>query len=362
MLMKFILNNSIGVERSYLAMKKLISGLALLLTLALTLAACGGGNGEVPANGQPNGGDKAAQTEKPAGENKGSEGQAGANAGEGTKTVTYLGQQYELPASTERIVIAGAVEAMEDAIVLDVHPVGAVTFSGVFPPMFESITKETASIGEKTEPNFEAILALKPDVILASTKFKPEVSEQLSAIAVTLPYSHISTDWESNLRLLGELGGKQEQAEEAIAGYKSDLEEAKAKFGAGLQDKKAVVVRIRGGEIYVYPENVYFNPVLYGELGLAAPSEIKAAKAQELLSVEKFAEMNPDYLFVQFSEEENKDTPNALAELQNNPIIKNTNALKNGKTFVNVVDPLAQGGTAYSKIEFLKAAVSKLSE
>ncbi|GIP54106.1 ABC transporter substrate-binding protein [Paenibacillus vini] len=332
---------------------KWIVGLLLVFMLALT--ACGEKketSGTASGNAAAN-----AETNVEASEN--SEAQ---QAQQETRTVKYLDKEYTLPAKTERIVITGAVEAMEDSIVLDVKPVGAITFSGEFPELFQSITTDAESVGEKTEPNFETILALKPDVILGSTKFKPEVMEQLSKIAPTIPYSHVSTDWESNLQLLGELSGKQEQAKQTIEKYKADLETAKSQLSDTVKGGKVIALRIRAGELYIYPEKVFFNPVLYEELGFTVPAEVKAAKAQELVSKEKFAEMNPDYLFLQFSPDENKDTPNALEEFQNDPIIKNISAVKNGKLFVNVVDPLAQGGTAYSKIEFLKAAVSQLTK
>lgn len=337
-------------------MKRTRAGVSVVLAISLLLTACGNGSQEQASNQTVNGNGAAGRSAQAS-----TDGQKTGEAA-ATKTITYLDKEYTLPATTERIVMAGAVEAMEDAIVLGVNPVGAISFSGVFPPMFESITKNAVSIGEKTEPNFEAILGLKPDVILGSTKFKPEVSEKLESIAPTILYSHVSTNWESNLLLLGELAGKKKQAEDVIAQYKADLEDAKVKLADKLKDKKVVVIRVREGLMYVYPAGVYFNPILYHELGLQAPAEIQAAKAQEALPIEKFAEMNPDYVFLQFAAEENHDAPNALEEWKNNPIIKSSNAVKNGKVYINIVDPLAQGGTAYSKIAFLKAAVEQLSE
>lgn len=327
--------------------------LGLFVVTAMMLSACG----QEGQNPKP---ESAAQTN--AADHKPGENPRDAPQSNDTKVVKYLDQEYTLPAKTERIVITGAVEAMEDAIVLEVNPVGVITFSGKTPPMFDSIAKNAKSVGEKTEPNFETILSLKPDVILGSSKFKPEVIEQLNKIATTIPYSHISTNWESNLRLLGELSGKKEQAEQEIAKYKSDLESAKSRLGDSLKDKKVVAMRIRGGELYLYPAAVFFNPVLYEDLGIAVPEEVRAAKAQELVSKEKLAEINPDYVFLQFSPDENIDTPNALEQFQSDPIIKNIKALKDGHAFVNVVDPLAQGGTAYSKIEFLKEAVDHLTQ
>lgn len=336
-------------------MKKMKFMLGLFVAMSMILSACGGekqGNEQV-VNSEPN--NNASQTVS-------TEKKEEASQSSDTKVVKYLDQEYTLPAKTERIVITGAVEAMEDAIVLEVNPVGAISFAGEFPPLFESITKDAQSVGEKTEPNFESILSLKPDVILASSKSKPETIEQLNKIATTIPYSHISTNWENNLRLLGELSGKQEQAEKEIAQYKTDLEAAKSQLGDSMKDKKVVVLRVRGGEMYIYPEAVFFNPVLYEDLGIPVPEEVKAAKAQELVSKEQFAAMNPDYLFIQFSPEENQETPKALEELQNNPIMKNTKAFKDNHVFVNVVDPLAQGGTSYSKIHFLKETVSNLTK
>ncbi len=119
---------------------------------------------------------------------------------------------------------------------------------------------------------------------------------------------------------------------------------------------------VRGAcSINVYPDSVFFNPSLYTDLGLTVPEEIKQAKAQQVISLEKFSEINPDYLFVQFSEDENKDNPKAMDDLQKNPIWQSLKAVKDGKVFVNVVDPLAQGGTAWNKMKFLEAALPKLS-
>lgn len=334
-------------------MKRFNMLLGAILALTVVLSACGKGNSSSESPAAQNSNQTAAEQPAETAEQP---------ASSDTRVIKYLDQEYTLPAKVERIVITGAVEAMEDSIVLDVKPIGAISFSGKFPPLFESITSEAKSVGEKMEPNFETILSLKPDVILTSTKFKPEVNEKLEKIAPTIPYSHISTNWEANLRLLGELSGKEEQAEQEIAKYKADLDAAKSQIGENLKDKKVLAVRIRGGEVYIYPAGVFFNPVLYEDLGLAVPAEVQAAKAQELISKEKLAEMNPDYLFIQFSPDENMDTPKALDEFQQDPIMKSLNAFKNDKVFVNIVDPLAQGGTAYSKIEFLKAAVANLNK
>jgi len=278
----------------------------------------------------------------------------------GTRTIEYLGESYEVPEKVERIVVTGAMEAMEDMVVLDVHPVGAIAIGGKFPELYASVTDKAESIGEKIKPNFEKILELNPDVILGSTKFPEEVQSKLEKIAPTILVSHISTNWESNLNLLAELTGKQADAEKILSTYKADIEAAKSTLTEKLQDQKVAAIRIRGGQAYVYPKEVFLNAVLCGELGLAVPNEVAKAKSQEAISVEQLADMNPDYLFVQFSTDENADAPNALEDFKKNPIIQNITAFKNDRVFVNVLDPLMEGGPAYSRIKFLEAIQQNL--
>jgi len=278
----------------------------------------------------------------------------------GARTIEYLGESYEVPEKVERIVVTGAMEAMEDMVVLDVHPVGAIAIGGKFPELYASVTDKAESIGEKIKPNFEKILELNPDVILGSTKFPEEVQSKLEKIAPTILVSHISTNWESNLNLLAELTGKQADAEKILSTYKANIEAAKSTLTEKLQDQKVAAIRIRGGQAYVYPKEVFLNAVLYGELGLAVPNEVAKAKSQEAISVEQLADMNPDYLFVQFSTDENADAPNALEDFKKNPIIQNITAFKNDQVFVNVLDPLMEGGPAYSRIKFLEAIQQNL--
>ncbi|WP_277714255.1 iron-hydroxamate ABC transporter substrate-binding protein [Bacillus atrophaeus] len=316
-------------------MKKMYIAILILL-LALTAAACGS---KEETNGSSTAGTK---SEK--------------------KKIEYLDKTYEVKVPTDKIAITGSVESMEDAKLLDVHPAGAISFSGKFPDMFKDITDKATSTGEKMEPNIEKILELQPDVILASTKFPENTIKKLSNTATTIPVSHISSNWKENMMLLAQLTGKEKKAKEIIADYEQDLKNTKTKINGKAKDSNALVIRIRQGNIYIYPEQVYFNSTLYGDLGLTAPAEVKAAKAQELISLEKLSEMNPDHIFVQFSDDENADKPDALKDLEKNPIWSSLTAVKEDHVYVNSVDPLAQGGTAWSKVRFLKAATEKLTQ
>ncbi|KAF6582357.1 iron-hydroxamate ABC transporter substrate-binding protein [Paenibacillus sp. EKM211P] len=326
-------------------MKKFAVWMCTLLSASLLLTACGGKVQEVDSSAQKN---TNAST------------QTSVSDVGSAKTITYLDKTYKL-AKTDHIIIA-SLEAMEDAAVLGVKPTGAVTSGGKFPEFMEKAMEGAADVGDRMQPSAETILKLKADVILGSSKFRPAVAEQLGKVAPLVPVSHISTNWEANLLMLGQLTGKEAKAKEILDKYKQDAEAAQQKLKPIWGNKKVLMVRIRTGNLYVYPADVYFNPSLYADLGAKVPEELNTVKAQEAVSLEKLADMNPDYLFVQFSEGENKDQPQALADLEKNPIWSSINAVKNGKTFVNIVDPNAQGGTSWSKLAFLEAVMNRLSQ
>lgn len=276
------------------------------------------------------------------------------------RTVQYLGKEYTVPAGIERIVITGALESLEDAVLLNVQPVGAMTVGGSFPAILASITQKTVPIGEQKQPNFEAILKLAPDIILGSDKFPAGTAAQLQKIAPTIPVSHIATAGEANLLLLADLTGKQRLAEEILQKYHEQVKQIQAQLQENVKRKKVIAVRFRAGNINIYPEDVFFNEILYKELGLVVPAEIKAAKAQEILSLEKLSEMNPDVIFLQYAAGENLAQPKGLQDLQQNAIWNNLQAVKNKQVFVNVVDPLIQGVAIGGKQQFLQAIAATL--
>ena len=79
-------------------------------------------------------------------EKAGGDGKSTASA---EKSIEYLDHTYKVKIPAEQIVITGSVESMEDAKLLDVHPAGAISFSGKFPDLFKSITDKATAVGEK---------------------------------------------------------------------------------------------------------------------------------------------------------------------------------------------------------------------
>ncbi|BAC12666.1 iron-uptake system iron-binding protein [Oceanobacillus iheyensis HTE831] len=271
-----------------------------------------------------------------------------------SQSVTYLDKEYEIPSEVDSIVTA-SLESMEDAAMLGVQPTGVLAIANEVPSYLAEDFEDPTLIGDKREPNHEVIATLEPDVILGSSKFQEPVAEKLSKIQTTLPYSHISSDWEDNLLLMGQLTNKEAEAQTIIDNYKQDAEGLSSQISGEMADKDVLIIRVRSGSMFVYPEDVYLNPVLYKDLGIEVPEVIKNTEAQAELSMETLAEIDPDTVFLQFDTSENAESPEALDELIEDPIFQSTTAAKDDNIHVNTVEPLAQGGTAWSKVHFLEA-------
>ncbi|WP_042348167.1 ABC transporter substrate-binding protein [Bacillus massiliigorillae] len=317
-------------------MKKYLKfGAATLLTLSL--AACNTSEGSSTKE------EKMAKTEEQATELK----------------VSYLGNDYTFPNPVKNIV-AASFESMEDSVALDIKPVGVLEVGGKVPEYLRELEGATL-IGNKRAPSAETILSLDPDAIIGTSKWGEDVMAQMNKLATTLPYSHISANWKDNLLALAELTNKKDKAEKIIADYEQKAADTKEKIAnSDVSEKSVLMIRIRGGLMYVYPENVYFNPVLYQDLGLKVPEVVAKAKAQAELSLETLSDINPDIIFLQFEESENAEAKTALEDLEKNAIFKSLKASQSNEIYVNTIAPLAEGGTAWSKTTFLNIAEEKI--
>lgn len=311
-------------------------GVAALLTLSL--AAC---NTSEENNSKKE--EKPAETEEQAKEMK----------------IDYLGTEYTFPNPVENIV-AASFESMEDAVALGIKPVGVLEVGGKVPDYLSELEGATL-VGNKRAPSAETILSLDPDAIIGTSKWGEDVMAQMNKLATTLPYSHISANWKDNLLALAELTNKTSEAEKLIADYEQKIADTKEEIAkSDVSEKSILMVRVRGGLMYIYPENVYFNPVLYQELGFKVPEVVEKAEAQAELSLETLSDVNPDIIFLQFEETENADAPSALEDLKNNDIFKSLKAVQNDEVYVNTIAPLAEGGTAWSKTRFLDVVEENL--
>ena len=284
-------------------------------------------------------------------------GQTGAGQAQ-LKTVTYLGKQYKVPEKPQKIAVL-AVEALEELSLLGEKPYAAAKdmyLNGV-PKEIGDTLANVQWINSGSQPDKEQLLKLKPDLILTSARMDPESLKPLQQIAPTIPLSFSGEDSEANIKLVGELTGKAELANQTIEAYKKQLQTSKEQLGSSFQDKKIMYLRISTQYgLGAYSKDTTYNAVLYDGLGFKVPSIVEPIKRREELPLEKLAQANPDYIFALVPLNDLK----AMDDLKNKPLWNQMKAVKDGHVYVNPVHPDLFGTPILSKKLFLEQVTAKL--
>ncbi|MFI2711482.1 ABC transporter substrate-binding protein [Micromonospora sp. NPDC018662] len=226
---------------------------------------------------------------------------ADAGAGE-TREITHAMGATKVPAAPKRVVVLDT-DKIDTALSLGVTPVGAATAGEAksWPTYFgaEKLAGIT-EVGVLTEPDLEAINALKPDLILGSKFRQEKFYDELSAIAPTVFTEKVGITWKENFLLDGKALGKEQEAKDLLATYEKRAKD----FGAKLGDasaRKISIVRFIPGNIRVYgPDS--FSGIVVGDTGLGRPErqrlEGKEDKRFDLVSAERVNEVDGDVVFV----------------------------------------------------------------
>ncbi|RSD26788.1 siderophore ABC transporter substrate-binding protein [Mesobacillus subterraneus] len=221
--------------------------------------------------------------------------------------------------------------------------------------------KEYTNVGSLKEPDFEAIHAMKPDVIFISGR-QAELYDQFAEIAptvfITMDYANYMESFEKNMKLIGEIFEKEELVADKLKEVHASIEEISAETSAS--EKKALLVLANEGKVSAYGAGSRYG-FIHDVFGFKAADEnIEVSQHGQSITFEYILEKNPDILFV-------IDRTAAIGgdagakETVENELVKKTNAHKDGKIIYLAGDNwyLSGGGLQSMKvmIEELKAAL-----
>jgi len=203
-----------------------------------------------------------------------------------------------------------------------------------FPPGLEE--KPVVGSYSKTT-NVELALDLDPDVVLADTSMLPETIEQIEEAGV--PVVIIGSIWwldslMYNIRLIGEMMGDQEKADELIAFMQEYVDLIKVRTKELDESEKPLVYYDRS-EYYTCaagsPEDEHIT--LAGGINIAHNEPVERL----IVSPEWVLETNPDIIVAKLPEK-SPATEEALNEYRNGilsrPGLNKTKAVQNGNVYV----------------------------
>lgn len=266
-----------------------------------------------------------------------------------TRTVKHAMGETRVPMNPKRVVVLDT-DKLDTMVSLGLSPVGAAQAgeSQAWPKYLGSALSATKAVGTLQQPNIEAIMALKPDLILG-TKFRQAAFyDKLSKIAPTVFTEKVGVTWKENFLLDAEALGKKEQASGLLSAYEKRAKEVGAKFS-----KLSVgIVRFMPTEIRMYgPES--FSGIVVGDAGIPRPEAQRLADQQDKrfgkLSQENIAKADADAVFYSAYGEA---AAKSQVTVTGGPLWKNLAAVKAGHAW-NVDDEiwmLGIGVTAAGKI------------
>lgn len=175
---------------------------------------------------------------------------------EGTRTfVDSTGREVTLPANITRIAISGPlaqifVFALAPEMLVGVANAWDKSAEGILPTAYYNLPLLGQLYGGKGEMNLETLLAAAPDVVIDVGEPKKTVKEDLDALTeqTGIPFVHITTHTGTAgdaYRKLGELLGKQEEAE-ALAAYCENVMARAKKIADSVE--KANILYVSGAE------------------------------------------------------------------------------------------------------------------
>ncbi|MFC4144966.1 iron-siderophore ABC transporter substrate-binding protein [Micromonospora mangrovi] len=223
-------------------------------------------------------------------------------AGGQTREITHAMGTTRVPAEPKRVVVLDT-DKIDTALSLGVTPVGAATAGEAksWPTYFgaEKLAGIT-EVGVLTEPDLEAITALKPDLILGSRFRQEKFYDELTAIAPTVFTEKVGITWKENFLLDGRALGREQQARDLLAAYEKRAKDLGAKLGDAAS-REISIVRFIPGNIRVYgPDS--FSGIVVGDTGLGRPArqrlDGKEDKRFDLVSPERVNEVDGDVIFV----------------------------------------------------------------
>ena len=317
-------------------MKKFLSLLAVAV-LAIVLVACGNDEGENAAD----------------------EGKEDTNVETVSVTHELDDEAVEVKKNPENVVVFdfGSLDTMA-ALGLEENIVGLP--QATVPAYLKQFKDEKyQNLGSLKEPDFEAIHAAKPELIIISAR-QAELYDQFKEIAPTIylnmEYENTLESFESNVHTIAEIFGKEDEAKAELAKVEEKIATVKEK--AEASDEKGLIVLGTEGKVSAYGPASRFG-LVHDVLGVTPADEnIESSRHGQSITYEYILETNPDVLYI-IDRDAAIGNGASVKDSIENDLVKKTNAFKNDKMIYldGEVWYLASGG-----LESMNIMVDEVAE
>ncbi|MHC0062063.1 iron-siderophore ABC transporter substrate-binding protein [Nostoc sp. UIC 10890] len=236
-----------------------------------------------------------------------------------------------VPINPQRVVTL-SISTLGNVLALGVKPIGTTNEVQIETNSLTYIQDKTKGIKliGLSQPNLEATLRLKPDLIIGLDWFKP-IYPLLSKIAPTVLGELDYSRWEKHLSFVAEVLGKQENEKALWQNYHQRIDKLKLAIGNRYQNKKISFIYVGRNQINIDARNSYAGSII-SDAHLQRPTSqnIDAPYGAFPISLEELEKADGDILFVTtFS----RDGREFLIKKQQNPLWKTLKAVQNNHVY-----------------------------
>jgi iron complex transport system substrate-binding protein len=246
-----------------------------------------------------------------------------------------------IPIHPQRVVTLSSC-TLGNVLALGVKPIGTTNEVYVEGNSLSSINGKTEGIKllGLAQPNLEATLLLKPDLIIGVDWFKP-IYPLLSKIAPTVLGEIDFISWQRHLSFVAESLGKQDVEKALWKRYYQRIEQLKQALGSRYQGKRISFITVGREQIYIDSKNSFPGSIISAAL-LQRPTaqNLDSTYGSFPISLEELKKADGDILFVTTFSRTGKKF---LAKKQQEPLWKTLKAVQ--ENHVYYVDFMAWAGT-----------------
>ena len=295
----------------------------MALSCAFALAACGGQDGSASVQA----------------------GSAAAEVPSGSVKVQTAHGEAVVPQNPERVAVydLGAVDTLSKLGVKIGASVDAQRLAYLDAPL-----KDAVKAGTLFEPNYEALNAYNPQLIVIGSRMaKDKVSDELAKLAPTIDMTaqtdNMKESAKARIDAYGRIFGKQAEAD----ALKAEIDKTFADAKAAAQGKgKGLVILVNAGKLSAFGPDSRLGGWIHRDIGVPAADEaIKEGSHGQPVSFEYIKEKNPDWLFVLDRSAAIGEEGQAAREVLDNPLVAQSTAWKKGQVvYLPPETYLAAGG------------------
>jgi iron complex transport system substrate-binding protein len=243
-----------------------------------------------------------------------------------TITVSHAQGSTQVPVKPQRVVTFD-MASLDTLDTLGVDTVKGVPQKSVPKYLQKYAGEGYTNVGTLFEPDYEALPALAPDLIIvagrSSAAYK-ELAKNFTVIDLSADSTQFSNSLTKNVNTLAQIFDKRDAADQALAELSGRIDKVKTAFadaGAGL------FLMTSGGELTAYGPGSRFD-LVHSVFGVKpAVQDIKhEAQHGEAVSFEFVEQANPDWLFVLDRDAATGEAGKSAEQVLDNALVARTTA------------------------------------